>query len=131
MLKVELCLLAFSVTALLGCQPMRQQSFNPYQHHSVPEILDAEADAQPVTTYAPRYPRAGFEQNIEGYSCFLFDISLSGKPENIRLYDSEPVGVFDAEARMALEKWIFRVHQKDGVPVAVKDKRHCLDFRLK
>ncbi len=79
----------------------------------------------PVKTLPPRYPVEAIRSEIQGYVCFIFDISTEGDVSNLRIYDSSPKYVFDKVAVDVFLKWKFRAG--DSVR---SDRKYCLDFKL-
>ncbi|MBD2860339.1 TonB family protein [Spongiibacter sp. KMU-158] len=55
----------------------------------------------------PYYPRAAWDNNVEGMVVMAFDVTPEGKPINIVVVTSIPKGVFDAAGVEALENSIY------------------------
>lgn len=54
---------------------------------------------------APHYPTKARIQGVEGWVLLQYDVSATGFIENVKILDSQPLGVFDQEAVRALQKW--------------------------
>ncbi|MCH1918279.1 TonB family protein [Shewanella sp. A3A] len=59
----------------------------------------------PINRVEPNYPTEAAKQRIEGHVSFKFDITAAGNVTNVRVIDSQPQGMFDHEATVALEQW--------------------------
>lgn len=71
----------------------------------------------------PTYPKQAFDRRIEGQVVILFDISDSGRVENVRFLSATPPNMFEREIRTALKKWRY-------TPVEVKDKKLTIIFKI-
>ncbi|MBT1451209.1 TonB family protein [Glaciecola sp. XM2] len=81
---------------------------------------------KPIVRIDPSYPETATQNNIEGWVVLEYMVSQNGTVEEIRVVDSEPAGVFDESARMAVAKW--RYLPNDTFRPAVNTIQ--LDFRL-
>ena len=69
-------------------------------------------------TPAPRYPAAALEQRISGKMVLLIDVAADGRVTRAVVEESEPAGVFDAEALEMTKQWWLKPKVVDGRPVA-------------
>ncbi|KZN62234.1 hypothetical protein N473_19850 [Pseudoalteromonas luteoviolacea CPMOR-1] len=73
-----------------------------------------EANSPTLThRVAPKHPEKAVELGINGYVQLTFDLNRQGEPTNITVLKSQPQGVFEKEATLALEKWRYRVNLTD------------------
>lgn len=84
----------------------------------------------PVFRIAPDYPPRALRRGIEGHVDLIFDVSASGKTENIRVLDAQPEGVFETAAIRTLGKWKYKPPMQDGVPYGQTDMTTRISFRL-
>ncbi|MBN7798201.1 energy transducer TonB [Parahaliea mediterranea] len=84
----------------------------------------------PVFRIAPDYPPRALRRGIEGHVDLIFDVSASGKTENIRVLDAQPEGVFENAAIRTLGKWKYKPPIQDGVPYGQRDMTTRISFRL-
>lgn len=120
--------LVLGVLFCAACSPFPERKTANYLTNF--KALDMASDPEPIKTIPPMYPLNLARNEVIGYTCFLFDIPLTGIPKNIRIYDSVPLGAFDQVALQAFEGWRFKVHEADGIVAEAKDKKYCLDFKL-
>ena len=57
----------------------------------------------------PQYPKKAALSGVRGWVKFQYDLTPKGKPTNIIITDSHPVGVFEKAGMNALNKWLYRV----------------------
>ena len=55
----------------------------------------------------PIYPRAAMRAGTTGFVTTTFDIDLFGRTENVVVDTSEPPGVFDSAATIAIRQWVY------------------------
>lgn len=85
----------------------------------------ADGELQPVKIVEPLYPREAAEQNIEGSVTLEFDINTDGSVSNVSIFDSQPKGIFDENALLALKQWRY------GTPAQKRSgEKVILQFRL-
>ena len=63
-----------------------------------------------------------------GYVQLQFDVDTKGSPENIQVIESQPEGLFDDAAVIALSKWKYNPKITDGKPVKQLGLKVQLDF---
>ncbi|MFW0776180.1 MAG: TonB family protein [Rickettsiales bacterium] len=83
-----------------------------------------------VMKVAPQYPRRMLSRGVEGFVDLIFDITPYGRTENIRVFNSEPEGVFDKAAIQALQKWKYKPATDDGVAVGQKNQQTRITFEI-
>ncbi len=100
-------------------------------HDSKPEVIQPSSDVnRPVVHIAPRYPISAARNGIEGYVVMTFDILENGGVDNINVVTSSPKGVFDKEAKKALERWKYLpAKSKDNLARRMNQEVR-LDFQL-
>jgi len=77
-----------------------------------------ETPPVPVKQARPKYPKAAYEQRIEGTVLVEFAIDAKGGVTDLRVVESVPA--LDAAALECARKWRFKPATRDGVPVATK-----------
>lgn len=84
----------------------------------------------PIFRVQPEYPIRAITRGIEGYVDLLFDVTASGKTENIRVIAAEPEGYFERAAIRALKKWKYKPPSDDGVPHGQENMMTRISFTL-
>ena len=78
----------------------------------------------------PRYPELARANGVEGFAIVSYCVDFEGRPVNIHVIDSWPVGVFESASEAAVRQFRFLPKLENGVPV----ERHGLvqefDFEL-
>ncbi|MGB1296754.1 MAG: energy transducer TonB [Psychrobium sp.] len=99
--------------------------------HGETELMQPSPSANgPVVHIAPRYPINAAKNGIEGYVVMTFDILDNGSVANINVVESKPRGVFDKEAKRALEVWKYLpAKSKDDLTKRMNQEVR-LDFQL-
>ena len=90
----------------------------------------SSGSAMPIFKVAPQYPRSLQARGIEGFVDLMFDISPTGKTQNIRVIYSEPNGSFDRASIKALKKWKYKPAVNDGVAIVQKNQTTRISFNL-
>ncbi len=83
----------------------------------------------PRSRKSPEYPSKARERGIEGHVVLKIKVSERGEVEQVRVVESEPVGVFDMVAVNAINDWTFDPARYEGEPVAVSVSQR-IPFRL-
>ena len=65
----------------------------------------------------PEYPEEAVKNDVQGWVRFQYDLTPQGKPKNIKITESHPVGMFDQAGINALRKWLYRVKLDENVQV--------------
>jgi len=101
--------LLFAAFGLMTTTALLAVNGNTTDHHqdTPTQTSPSESKLRPVVTLKPKYPRSAFTDKIEGYVTMEFEVTTNGAVENVRVVDSEPGTVFDAEAVRAMEKFRF------------------------
>ncbi len=86
--------------------------------------------AMAIFKVAPQYPRRLLTRGVEGFVDLVFDITPTGKTENIRVVYSQPQGAFDRSAVKALEKWKYNPAMDDGIAMAQKNQTTRITYEL-
>lgn len=123
-------------------QPKIEQSFDPAEGTEIVMIptLDpvgpkgglnlSSGSAMAIFKVAPNYPRRAISRGIEGYVELMFDITPTGKTENIRVIHAEPKGYFENASRKTLAKWKYKPAMEDGVAMAQKNQITRISYEL-
>ena len=85
---------------------------------------------QLVAGAGPKYPPAAQEQGIEGEVEVIYDVSVNGEVQNVRIFSSTPPGVFDEAALTTVRSWRFNPPYVDGVPQRAVGKRSKVEFKI-
>lgn len=80
--------------------------------------------SDPVSFEMPKYPRQAAEKGIEGWVKVGFDIDKNGRTYNLSVIKSLPKELFDRDAIVAVEQWMFEKNN------AHKGRIYTLDFKL-
>ncbi|MGB0835680.1 MAG: energy transducer TonB [Psychrobium sp.] len=105
-----------------------RNSTNKTQHAQ--QKSQAPRDLMPVVRVAPRYPINAAKNGIQGYVVMTFDILDNGSVANINIVESKPRGVFDKEAKRALEVWKYLPAKSKDDLTKRMDQEVRLDFQL-
>ncbi|WP_241164353.1 TonB family protein [Serratia marcescens] len=66
------------------------------------------------------YPKRAQSLNFTGFVDVLYDISIDGKVENVRITDANPRDVFDRSVMQQLGRWKFdKGEAKKNVPLRI------------
>ncbi|HMB43286.1 MAG TPA: energy transducer TonB, partial [Luteimonas sp.] len=66
----------------------------------------------------PPYPPEALRKGLDGNVVLLVDVGADGKPSDVQVQHSQPVGVFDAAAVEAARRWTFEPKRQNGKAVA-------------
>lgn len=80
----------------------------------------ATVDVQVREMSAPVYPGEAFARGQSGKVVLEIEVGVDGKPTAVKVVQSSPAGVFDADTVAAAWKWQFNPSLEDGKPVAGK-----------
>ncbi len=80
---------------------------------------------KPIVRIEPLYPKQAADAGTEGSVVLKFDITSSGKVENVSVVNAKPKGVFDREAKKALRQWQYTASTNGQKDVLVQ-----LDFAM-
>lgn len=84
----------------------------------------------PVLRVAPRYPERARVRGIQGFVDLMFDITATGKTENIRILHSEPAGMFDRASMRALQRWKYKPAYDGDVAIVLRNQTTRITFNL-
>ncbi len=65
----------------------------------------------------PAFPPRALEKGLSGWVDLAFTVALDGSVGDVQVRAAEPLGVFDAAATRAIQRWRFAPVQKEGKPV--------------
>lgn len=68
----------------------------------------------PFGTRQPNIPKAAWDNKTDGWVLVTFVVNMQGKVENVRVLDSQPPGLFDANVVAAVEGWIYDPNDLQG-----------------
>ena len=77
--------------------------------------------AKIVKRVTPELP-SGSSRKTKGYVLVQFNISESGRVNDVRVLESVPAGTFDAAVQEAVRKWTYEPRKENGVAVASQAK---------
>lgn len=90
----------------------------------------ADGDLRWLEGGRPTYPGGAKARGVEGWVEVEYTVRADGSVEDVRVFASEPEGVFDAAAVAAVRTWRYRPLREDGEAVDTPGVRSRLDFRL-
>jgi protein TonB len=90
-----------------------------------PVIMDMKL----LRSVAPDYPEDARRRKIEGSVDLTYIVGSDGRVRDVEVADSNPPGVFDAEAVAAVKRWRYDARREDGIPVE-HPARVRLEFKL-
>lgn len=93
------------------------------------DCSDGDRDVRALSRQQPYYPHSALLFCISGQVKVRFTIDAQGKPNNIRVVESEPKGVFDRATRQTIERWRFTPACREGEPAA-REAVQTIEFRL-
>lgn len=79
--------------------------------------------------FEPRYPVDALRNGIEGEVEVEFTVLPDGSVTDVVVVRAEPRGVFERQARYAIERWQFIPRRENGVAVSMR-ARQVITFRL-
>ncbi len=74
----------------------------------------------PFGTRQPNVPEAAWNSKTDGWVLVTFSVNTRGKVENVRVLDSQPPGLFDANVVAAVSDWIYDPADIQGRKVKVQ-----------
>lgn len=83
----------------------------------------------PIVSITPQYPKAAFENKVEGWVKVKFTITESGRVENPVVINSHPKGIFDRETLRAIRKFFFKPTRVNGKNVKT-EATQTIEFKL-
>jgi protein TonB len=90
-----------------------------------------DADATPYYKIKPRYPRAALVSGVEGFVIMKIDVNEKGEVENVRVTGGQERGMFQDEARRAVEQWKYKpFSDANGKAIRKTDHEVRVDFKL-
>ncbi|MDP2633419.1 MULTISPECIES: TonB family protein [unclassified Pseudoalteromonas] len=90
-----------------------------------PEAKNEKHSISPIMRIEPLYPTQAAEQGISGSVVLKYDISPTGKTQNVSVVSATPENVFNKEAKRALKKWEYKPSDSGFKNVLVQ-----LDFAI-
>ena len=85
---------------------------------------------QLLSSNDPIFPPLAKSEGVQGYVVLEYAVSVQGVVLSARVVESQPEGVFDEAALIALASWVYKPMILDGVAQAAKKVRSRMDFRL-
>ncbi len=96
---------------------------------STPNIVQFR-EMLPQRLITPPYPEAALAQGLEGHVTVKFTVTEQGAVQDIVIEESEPPGVFDAQALRAAQQLRFDPRIVIGGAVRVEDVSYRFDWNL-
>jgi TonB family protein len=101
---------------------IRRAAYSPALDRDLAAGVDGERCGN-AGAYASRseveWPASAARSGVRSGSVLVaFDVSARGGPENLRVVESRPKGVFDDEALRAVSRWHYCPQIRDGQPVS-------------
>ena len=87
-------------------------------------------EASPVKRVPPIYPEKAAKNDLEGFVVLSFDITETGTTDNVKVVKSQPAGVFDKSAKVALKQWEYKPRIQGGKGVRQTGLLVQLDYQL-
>jgi protein TonB len=94
------------------------------------KIVKDNDEAIPCKIQPPQYPRKAAMTGVQGHVKFSITVTEAGKPENIKIVESVPEGVFDKNGMEAISNWVFKAKNVNGSPVRQEDMIYTMQFKL-
>lgn len=95
------------------------------------ELVGVEVqDATPYDRRPPRYPFDALDAGLEGTAMVQFDVSATGRPENIEVVFSVPHPVFGRASADAIRRWRYTPRTEDGQPVPRRGVQTTFEFAI-
>ncbi|MCZ4338228.1 energy transducer TonB [Shewanella colwelliana] len=88
------------------------------------------SDAYPMIQVSPQYPVSAAQDGKEGYVVVGFDISRTGRVENIKIIQAKPKRIFNRAAIEAVKKWKYKPKLENGEAVHQLNQQVQLDFKI-
>jgi protein TonB len=75
-----------------------------------------EVDQKPVSlaTLKPNYPYKAKRMGIEGHVTVQFLVDRNGRPQELKIVEASPQGIFDETVRKTVPRWRFKPGRKAG-----------------
>lgn len=77
----------------------------------------------------PRYPVDALRSGVEGEVELEFTVLADGSVTDVTVVRAEPRGIFEQQARHAIQRWQFIPRHENGVAVSTR-ARQVIEFRL-
>lgn len=87
-------------------------------------------EARPVQRRSPEYPQRAAMAGIEGVVLAVFDVTETGRTDNIRIAAAAPAGLFEEVCERAIARWRYEPRIENGVPVRREGVVTYFDFQL-
>ncbi|PAJ72639.1 hypothetical protein CJF42_20040 [Pseudoalteromonas sp. NBT06-2] len=91
----QLAAIALTTSLLTGVAVAHQDESHGFKQEKVSPIMRIE----------PKYPKHAIEEETEGAVVLVYDITPAGLVENVSVVTSQPKGIFDRQAKIALRQW--------------------------
>ncbi|WP_196140025.1 energy transducer TonB [Aliikangiella sp. G2MR2-5] len=96
-----LCMFLVSTILIFDANSLSADELN------VPKVHGTPKGANPTVVIQPRYPSEAINDGVEGWVHFQFLIADDGKPKDIKILNSYPEKIFDADALKSIKQWTF------------------------
>jgi len=78
----------------------------------------------------PVYPLLARSRGVQGYVIVEYTVSIDGQVVDPVVVESEPAGVFDTSAMVAVASWVYKPMVKNGDVQRAEKIRSRLEYRL-
>ena len=79
--------------------------FFSFSYAAFSSLNNSDGEENSLKKVEPHYPAKARIHGVEGWVLLQYDINSTGFVENVRVLDAQPLGVFEQEAVLALQRW--------------------------
>ena len=85
---------------------------------------------QLLSSIDPVYPLHAKSRGVQGYVIIEYTVSIEGQILNPVVVESEPAGIFDTSAMVAIASWVYKPMMINGEVQRAEKIRSRLEYRL-
>ena len=85
-----------------------------------PIFLAWDTPPELIEIVPPEYPRKALKDSTEGYVDLVVVIDDSGKVVEAEVFQSQPPGLFESSAKMAVLQWRYKPAMQRDLPITVR-----------
>lgn len=93
-------------------------------------IGGANRPVQLLSSNGPVYPASAKARGLQGYVLVEYTVSIEGVVLNPKVIESEPAGVFDTAAIIAVASWVYKPMVVNGEKQRAERVQSRVEFRL-
>ena len=93
-------------------------------------VSSGNRPVQLLSSIDPVYPPLAKSQGVQGYVIIEYTVSVEGRVLNPTVVESEPVGVFESSALIAITSWVYKPMVTNGEVQRAEKVRSRLEYRL-